>query len=239
VNGKARQRPPAVHRRPTGSTVRELYGTALRCGQPDCMQALFRVSEAGARVPNSQVAHIHARRENGPRWDPAMSEEENRGYGNLILLCLKHALEIDETPDLYPAEVLREWKRVQVATQERAAKALPPLSDAEADEVIRRSFSLDELTAAVAAAVPFSARSRSRDQALDRAVRQSAARRTSRLLAVPPGRLDAVLAWMSENADPVVERSRGAGPGAGRPDGSGQERGCLPLVGRGPACRAG
>ena len=30
-------------------------------------QALFRVSETGARVPNSQVAHIHARRENGPR----------------------------------------------------------------------------------------------------------------------------------------------------------------------------
>lgn len=173
------------------------------------MQALFRVSETGARVPNSQVAHIHARRENGPRWDPAMSEEENRGYGNLILLCLKHALEIDETPDLYPAEVLREWKRVQVATQEQAAKALPPLSDAEAEEVIRRSFSLDELTVAVAAAVPFSARSRSRDQALDRAVRQSAARRTSRLLAVPPGRLNAVLAWMSENADTVVDVPEG------------------------------
>ena len=33
-------------------------------------QALFRVSETGARVPNNQVAYIHARRENGPRWDP-------------------------------------------------------------------------------------------------------------------------------------------------------------------------
>jgi hypothetical protein len=38
------------------------------------MQALFRVSETGARVPNSQVAHIHARRENGPQWDPVLAE---------------------------------------------------------------------------------------------------------------------------------------------------------------------
>jgi len=222
VNGGTTRRRPVVHRRPTASTVRELYGTALRCGRPGCMQALYRVSDTGARVPNSQVAHIHARRENGPRWDPAMTEEENRSYGNLILLCLGHASEIDATPDLYPAEVLREWKRVQVAAQEQAAKSLPPMTSAEADEVIRLSFGPDDLAAAVATAVPTSARSRSRDQALDLAVRQSTSRRTSRLLAVPPDRQDAVLTWMSENADSVVDVPEGqvrvlAGPmGAGK-----------------------
>lgn len=124
--------------RRTGRAVRPA-DPALRCGRPGRTQALYRVSDTGARVPNSQVAHIHARREYGPRWDPAMTEEENRGYGNLTLLCLDHASEIDATPDLYPAEVLREWKRLQVATQEQAARALPPLSGAEADEVIRLS----------------------------------------------------------------------------------------------------
>jgi hypothetical protein len=168
------------------------------------MHALYRVSDTGARVLNSQVAHIHARRENGPRWNPAMAEAENRGYGNLILLCLEHASEIDATPELYPPEMLRDWKRIQIATQEQAARLQPALTDAEADDVSRRSFGRDDVAAIVAAAVPFSARSRSRHEALDRAVRQSLARRMSRLVAIPAGRQAAVLAWMSEHGDPVV-----------------------------------
>ena len=94
--------------------------------------------------------------------------------------------------------MLREWKRVQVATQERAAKSQPLLTDAEAENVIRRSFGLEDVVAAVAAVVPFSPRSRSRDEALDLAVRQSFARRRTRLLAVPADRQDAVLGWMAE-----------------------------------------
>ena len=204
----ARQR-PAEHPRPTDATVKELYATALRCGRPGCMQALYRVSDTGARVLNSQVAHIHARRENGPRWNPAMTREDNRSYDNLIVLCLEHASEIDVTPEGFPAEILREWKRVQVATQERAAKTLPPLTAAEADEVIQRSFGLDDIAAAVAAMVPFSARSRTRDEALDRAVRESFGRRTTRLLAVPADRQDAVLTWMAGLDDPVIEVPEG------------------------------
>ena len=200
---------PAEHPEPTDATVKQLYATALRCGRPGCIQALYRLSDTGERVLNSRVAHIHARRENGPRWNPAMRSEENRSYDNLIVLCLAHASEIDITPQHFPADVLREWKRIQVATQERAAKSLPRLTDAEADEVIRLSFGLEDLVGAVAAVVPFSARSRSRDEALDRAVRQSFARRTTRLLAVPADRLDAVLGWMAEQDDAVVDVPEG------------------------------
>ena len=200
---------PVEHPEPTNATVKQLYGTALRCGRPGCMQALYRLSDTGERVLNSRVAHVHARRENGPRWNPAMTGDENRSCDNLIVLCLEHASEIDITPEHYPADMLREWKRVQVTTQERAAKSLPPLTDAEADEVIRLSFGLDDLVAAVAAMVPFSARSRSRDEALDRAVRESFGRRTTRLLAVPADRQDAVMGWMAEQDDPVVEIPEG------------------------------
>lgn len=207
--GDTARRRPVKHPEPTDATVKQLYGTALRCGRPGCMQALYRVGDAGLRVLNSQVAHIHARRENGPRWNAAMTGEENRSYDNLIVLCLEHASEIDITPERFPAETLREWKRVQVATQERAAKSLPPLTDAEADEVIQRSFGLDDIAAAVAALVPFSPRSRSRDEALDRAVRESLARRTTRLLAVPADRQDTVLGWMAERDDPVVDVPEG------------------------------
>jgi hypothetical protein len=136
---------PVEHPQPTDATVKELYATALWCGQPRCRQPLYRPSETGVRVLNSRVAHIHARRENGPRWNPAMTADENRSYNNLIVLCLAHASEIDITPDHFPVEMLREWKRVQVETQERAAQSRPPLTDAEAADVIRRSFELEDL----------------------------------------------------------------------------------------------
>ncbi len=45
-----------------------------------CPQPLYRVSESGERVLNSRVAHIHARSEGGPRWNPTMTAEENRAY---------------------------------------------------------------------------------------------------------------------------------------------------------------
>src|ERR1700723_3184472 len=137
VAGSSGHQHPAMHPGPTDATAKQLYATALRCGRPGCMQTLYRVSETGMRVLNTQIAHIHARRQNGPRWNPAMTGEENRSYDNLILLCLQHASEIDATPGLFPAEALRDWKRAQVATQERAAQCMPPLTDAEADEVIQ------------------------------------------------------------------------------------------------------
>jgi hypothetical protein len=148
VPGDITRHRPVEHPMPTAATVKELYATALRCGHPDCRQPLYRISSTGARVPNSQVAHIHARRENGPRWNPAMTAGENRSYDNLIVLCLEHASEIDITPEYFPAEKLRGWKRDQVATQERAAKSLPPLTDAEAGNVIRQSLELEKLALA-------------------------------------------------------------------------------------------
>ena len=196
---------PIAHPEPTRATVRELYGTALRCGRPGCAQLLYRTSEdTGKRVLNSRVAHIHARRENGPRWNPAMSGEKNQGYDNLILLCEQHAWEIDETPGDFPAELLRQWKQGQVALHEQAARSQVPLSDAEADEAARLSFSPAELASAVIGALPSFLRVRPREEALDLAARRSLARRAERL-PVPRERLDAVLMWMAGQAGPVTE----------------------------------
>jgi hypothetical protein len=197
----------AEHHAPTEATVKELYATALRCGRPGCMQLLYRVSETGDRVLNSRVAHIHARREGGPRWDPALAEQDNRGYDNLILLCIEHSYEIDEIPGRYPPELLRDWKRIQVKAQEQAARKLPSLTDDEAADVGRLSFSMEDLPDAIRAALPFP--TRTREEALDRAVRESAARRKTRLLAVPDDRQGAVVGWMAEHSDPVVEVPEG------------------------------
>lgn len=74
-----RQENPVEHREPTPGTVRQLYGTAFACGKPGCHAELYKVNEStGRQVLNSRVAHIHARREGGPRWNPGMSEADNR-----------------------------------------------------------------------------------------------------------------------------------------------------------------
>lgn len=94
---------------------------------------------------NSRVAHIHARRRGGPRWLD-MPAEENRAFDNLILLCIEHSYEIDEAPDLFPAEMLREWKIAQIAEYDRL-QCNWPISDDEVTEVLVASESFNVLHA--------------------------------------------------------------------------------------------
>ncbi|WP_143660216.1 MULTISPECIES: hypothetical protein [unclassified Streptomyces] len=202
-------RVPRRHATPTESTFKELYATALTCGCPDCGEPLYRENPAtGQRVLNSQVAHIHARSEGGPRWDPEMSEEDNRSFNNLIPLCGRHAFEIDATPEHYPADRLRTWKRKQIQTHSQAVART--LSDTEAAEVAAASFGTDDLLERLTALLPFSARSRSRAEALALASNSSRARTVVRLRATPADRVEAALEWRTEQADPVVEVPAGA-----------------------------
>ncbi|UXX97457.1 hypothetical protein N7U49_47550 [Streptomyces sp. AD2-2] len=202
-------RAPLRHAPPNVSTVKELYATALTCGIPDCEEPLYRESPAtGQRLLNSRVAHIHARSEGGPRWDPGMGEEDNRGFGNLILLCERHAFEIDATPDDYPADVLRAWKTAQVAARSRAQDL--SLSDAEANQVAAVSFNVDDLVERLSVVLPFTPRLRSRQEGLDLASRSCRARSVVRLRSTPADRVSAVLAWKAEHAGPVVTVPEGA-----------------------------
>lgn len=83
------------HREPASGTVRELYGTAFGCAAPECGAALYKLSESiGRQVLNSHVAHIHARCEGGPRWDPEMSEADNHAASNLLRWRPKHHVRI-------------------------------------------------------------------------------------------------------------------------------------------------
>lgn len=131
-----------VHPEPTSKTIKELYAHALYCAAPDCRSPLYRDGPDGQRVLNSRIAHICARREHGPRWDPSMTADENRATPNLLLLCLQHADDVDRPENLtsYPSEVLRGWKKDQLATFNAAAGSGLDLSDDEVAEVRRRSF---------------------------------------------------------------------------------------------------
>lgn len=55
--------------------------------------------------------HIVARSSDGPRGDPTILEKELDDYLNLILLCKVHHKLIDDQPNTYTADALREIKR--------------------------------------------------------------------------------------------------------------------------------
>lgn len=108
---------PREHPKPTKQAEKELYGSATRCAFPRCPEPLYKENRADGRLAlNSRVAHICARREGGPRWDPAMTALENQSASNLILLCVKHADEVDIPKNLalYTVDVLRGWKADQL-----------------------------------------------------------------------------------------------------------------------------
>ena len=152
TDGSTGPRKPIEHRAPTEGTVKQLYGTAFRCAEPSCTKPLYRVNDdTGEWILNSRVAHIHARREGGPRWDRNMSEETNRSAGNLLPLCEEHAFEIDATQEHFPAETLCEWKKAQLAECRKVQKSWP-LTDTEAAEVIDESFSARTFGVATAGA---------------------------------------------------------------------------------------
>lgn len=142
---------PFAHPKPSPTTIKQLYGTAFRCGEPSCPKPLYRVSETGEVILNSEIAHIHARSEGGPRWKPGMSSDDNKAAANLIPLCQDHASEIDDTPDKYPAELLRAWKEQQLK-ECRDLEMSWPLNDRQVAEVIEWSFDHREFGMATAGA---------------------------------------------------------------------------------------
>jgi len=97
----------------------------------------------GELTLNSTVAHIHARRENGPRWNASMSEDDNRSESNLILLCLEHSFEVDDVPDEYPAEQMQAWKITIRDEYDRFHQGWTITEDQVA-EVFAASFSMRE-----------------------------------------------------------------------------------------------
>ncbi|WP_203717054.1 hypothetical protein [Asanoa siamensis] len=160
TEGTATKPKPISHRKPDLKTVRELYGTAFRCGKPGCGKPLYTMNnDTGETLLNSEVAHICARSEGGPRWDADMTEAENRSASNLIPLCLDHAREIDATPEHYSVELLHGWKRTQLDEHAKIQKAWP-LTEDEAQQVSDASFRPDDYGTAIAAASSVTAAAR-------------------------------------------------------------------------------
>lgn len=92
------------------STVRRLdILSGNECSHPDCSKKL--IAEDGKSII-SKICHIAAASKEGPRFDENMTDDDRRGFDNLILLCDEHHVIIDnkENESLYPAPLLKRWK---------------------------------------------------------------------------------------------------------------------------------
>jgi hypothetical protein len=74
---------------------------------------------------DTHIAHIRGAHSGSPRYDPSMTEDERRGFENLILLCKPHHDLVDKIrPDDYPVEVLLQWKADREGSQSGALSGL-------------------------------------------------------------------------------------------------------------------
>lgn len=75
-----------------------------------------------------------------------MDPEKNRAFENLLLLCKEDHTLVDDYPDLFPAETLREWKKLQIEDCDQLGyKPYESMSDSEIKEIQRRSIESEEV----------------------------------------------------------------------------------------------
>ena len=87
--------------------MRELYiKSGNECAYPGCHNVL--VDENGKFV--GEVCHIEAAMPGGERFNPNMTNEERRSFGNLMLMCHHHHVVTDDVKK-YNVEKLKEMKR--------------------------------------------------------------------------------------------------------------------------------
>jgi hypothetical protein len=105
-----------------------------------------------------QVCHIEAAEFNGPRFNPKQTEEERRGFGNLMLMCYPHHKETDDA-GTYPVARLQEMKatheakftdvvrkmQMSVEDQTKKDRILPPKTMSKLNKALGWNVSQSEL----------------------------------------------------------------------------------------------
>ena len=118
-------------RPPKPSTIRALFAKSGNvCAFPKCEHKL--VEDDNLYVGN--VCHIEAAEPQGPRYNPNSTDDERRGYSNLILLCHAHHRRIDFDENTYTVRVLRRMKTQGKASADRATL---PISSSIVSQVER------------------------------------------------------------------------------------------------------
>jgi hypothetical protein len=93
---------------PSTTTIKKLFALSGNwCAFPDCTEKM--IDESGTLI--GQVCHICGDKPGSKRYDPAQTEAERQGLSNLILLCPKHHIVIDDDETRFPVSVIKQMKK--------------------------------------------------------------------------------------------------------------------------------
>ena len=99
---------------PSKLTIMQLVANSGgRCQFSGCNKKLFIEGITMKKLNNTNIAHIIASAPNGPRGDEKFSEKLSNKLENLMLMCQEHHKLIDERPNEYTVEILKEMKNSQ------------------------------------------------------------------------------------------------------------------------------
>ena len=90
----------------TKKTLKRLFGlSGNQCSFPECSKRLVNPHNA----KDSNICHIEAANPGGERYNPSMTDAQRADYANLILLCVQHHDETNDT-EKYTVEHLKKMK---------------------------------------------------------------------------------------------------------------------------------
>ena len=88
--------------------------SAGRCQFDGCNKPLYQHDHTQIEMNFGEIAHIIGQGENGPRSYAELKQDKDyiNDISNLMMACQEHHKLIDEHPEIYTPELLREMKRV-------------------------------------------------------------------------------------------------------------------------------
>lgn len=82
-----------------------------KCEFRGCEKSIVQDMLTGEKSNFSNYAHIVASSENGPRGDKVLSSKLSNDENNIMVLCRDHHKEIDDFPEKYTVNILKDMKR--------------------------------------------------------------------------------------------------------------------------------
>jgi len=99
------------HKYSSGTEKALFHMSRGTCYFPDCETSII-ADVQGHPIVGVEIAHIRGAEPTSARYDSAMTDDERREFGNLILLCKPHHTFVDITArEAHPKELLEEWKK--------------------------------------------------------------------------------------------------------------------------------
>lgn len=122
---QSKKKDGTLRRNYSQKTLKVLFAlSGNQCAHPECKNpVIVPETEESDTLVLSQICHIYALNEDGPRGKAGLSEKELNAPENLVLFCPTHHVIVDGQHETYPADMLKEWKREHEAEMQSRLSA--------------------------------------------------------------------------------------------------------------------